>query len=67
MNIDLSSPIVRISAAASAATLFIGSLAYGICKSRKCKKLEKELKEVKDIIEDADRVLKDTKAETESN
>ena len=65
MSIDLSSPIIKISAAATAAALFIGSLAYGICKSRKCKKLEKEILEVKNILKEAEEAL--NAAKTESN
>ena len=62
MNIDLSSPVVRISAAASAATLFIGSLAYGICKSRKCRKLEKEIQEFQKTLDEANETLKSVEA-----
>jgi hypothetical protein len=60
MDIDLSAPIVRVSAAVAAATLFFGSLTYGVCKHRKCKKLEKELKDLKKVLDEADGTLKKT-------
>ena len=64
MTIDLNSPVIRISAAATAATLFFGSLTYGICKSRKCKKLEKEILEVKNILKEAEEALNVAKPES---
>ena len=58
MSIDLTSPIVRVSVTVAAATLIFGSLTYGIIKSYKCNKLEREIKDLKKVLDEAKETLK---------
>lgn len=57
MSIDFSSPIVKIAAIATAATVTIGCLGYGIYKGIKYRKVTKQMSEIQAKVDEASKAV----------
>ena len=61
MSIDFSSPIVKIAIIATAATVAISGLGYGIYKGIKYRKATKQMSEIQAKVNEASKAVNETK------